>query len=201
MVNCTTHPDRNATRKCYECGKSICRLCLTQEVVGSRITSYSSIDTVTQVDYGFFCPSCFVRYGKEKHYHKGTKGAITRFKARNKYPVTFFWILFIVGIVVNLFSYPNGFYLWIGSGFCLIGAEVIAIMNFKKFKRAFKLAEAAPIYGTISAQKEQPTQIRQSTVTQSQTTVSEASDTFFCPKCGVKVEQGSDFCRKCGRKL
>ncbi|MCP4763726.1 MAG: hypothetical protein GY870_18285 [archaeon] len=200
MVNCTTHPERNATRKCYVCGKPICPLCLTQEVVGSRITSYSSVDSVTQVDYGFFCPSCFVNYGEERHYHKGAKGALTRFKARNIYPVTFLWVFFIIGIVVNLFSYPIGFYLWGGSGACLVGAEILAFINFKKYKRAFQLTKTTPSNNIASSQKQSQYNIT-SSQKQPQYNLSKPSDTNYCPKCGAMTEKDSGFCRRCGVKL
>lgn len=140
MSNCYVHPEKTATRSCYECGKPICHHCVFQEVISSRVTRYTSVDREIEINYGFYCPTCFIPYAEKKGYDKGPVGALIRVKGSpNKTIFGILWIFFLLGFVFNFLLFGTGFIFWGGMVLCIIGLKYQAIKNFKKYDRALEL--------------------------------------------------------------
>jgi hypothetical protein len=80
MAKCYIHSQKASVRNCSECAKSICRDCVFQEVVASRVIRYSrQYGSEVEHDYDFYCPDCFLSFAREKGFDKGSQGVYFRF--------------------------------------------------------------------------------------------------------------------------
>lgn len=141
-MNCYIHPDRPATRSCTECGISICRLCTFEEVIGRRVLRTTSIDIEVQLDYGFFCPSCFIHYAEKEGYHN-PKGALTRYRPYRGLIVSL-WFFFILGFVANFFMFGFGYMFWVLTILMMIYIKSLTIKNYKRYQSALEITGAKP---------------------------------------------------------
>lgn len=206
MTYCTTHPTMPATRQCTDCRTDICRNCTFEEVVKTRITAYSMYDSVTQRDYGFFCPRCFVNYAEKIGYHKGTKGMLfdTKRTKMGDFTLIFpFWILFIFGALSNFIIFPYGFILW---GLTLIPYFLMKTRvesNFRKYHDALRLINGKQSQMSQPMMQQPVMQQPAKHVSQEYqpTSITNVNPTgVFCSKCGSRDQDGT-FCKSCGSKL
>ncbi|MBN1330265.1 MAG: hypothetical protein JXA54_12395 [Candidatus Heimdallarchaeota archaeon] len=111
MSKCYVHQKIASTRNCSKCSKAICRECVFEEVVSSRVLRSTQVDREIEYDYDFFCPHCFITYAENKGYNLGSQGVYFRFKkSPSIMGVIFLWSLFAIGFTINFF-FPIGYIL------------------------------------------------------------------------------------------
>ncbi|NPE09231.1 MAG: zinc ribbon domain-containing protein [Asgard group archaeon] len=183
MANCYIHTSKGGTHNCSTCSKSICRECTFQEVVSSRVIRTYRGRSDYEYDYEFFCPNCFLDYAEGKGYHKSSRGVLLRWNhSPNKGAFIVLWTFFIGGLTINFF-FPIGYVLWVGTLLTMIWLKVSSSKNYKKYLTAQRLVKGEKI-----REKPKPTEIKK-------------KKEMFCPNCGAKVIEESDFCNKCGTIL
>lgn len=173
----------------------------------TRVTSYSSIDRVTQRDYGFFCPTCFVEEARRLGYDKGTKGMLfdtKRTKAMDFTLIFPFWMTFIFGFILNFVYFGIGFVFWLATIILYFMIKKKVEGNFNKYHRALDLSQeeqptVAPVTKTIITGQE-------AIITDSKPITQDISsgidpNIVYCSKCGHPNQTGSQFCNKCGGKV
>ncbi|NHJ48548.1 MAG: hypothetical protein FK733_12255, partial [Asgard group archaeon] len=142
MSKCYIHSNKTSVRHCSDCGKSICRECVFQEVVASRVIRYSrQYGSEVEHDYDFFCPNCFISFAHKKGYDQGSRGVYFRFtKSPSLIGLIILWGFLAMGFIVNIF-FPIGYILFIGTIIAMIALKASASKNYKKYLRAQELLQ------------------------------------------------------------
>ncbi len=182
MTKCYIHSDKNSVRICSECGKSICRECVFQEVVASRVVGYSyRYGSEVEHDYDFYCPNCFIPFAKDKGYDQSSRGVYFRFKkSPSLIGLIIMWGFLIMSFVINIF-FPIGYILLIGTIIAMIALKVTATKNYNKYLRAMAILHPQAV--------EQPLKKKGK------------EEGNFCPSCGSNNPAGSKYCNECGQAL
>ncbi|NHK30976.1 MAG: zinc-ribbon domain-containing protein [Asgard group archaeon] len=182
MAKCYIHSQKASVRNCSECAKSICQDCVFQEVVASRVTRYSrQYGNEVELDYGFFCPDCFISFAREKGFDKGTRGVYFRFtKSPSLIALIILWGSIVMGFVVNIF-FPIGYVLYIATIIAMIALKATASKNYKKYLRAEQLIHPQRAKEPVKKKSKE--------------------EGNFCPKCGSNNPPESKFCNECGSAL
>ncbi len=182
MARCYIHPQKASVRSCSECSKSICRDCVFQEVVASRVIRSSyRYGSEVEHDYDFYCPNCFISFAKEKGFDKGSRGVYFRFnKSPSLVALIILWSFLILGFIINIF-FPIGYVLFVGSIFAMIALKVSANKNYNKYLRAQQLLHPEPI--------EKPSKIKGK------------EKGNFCSNCGSNNPPESKYCNECGNVM
>jgi hypothetical protein len=182
LSNCYIHKEKASVRNCSECAKSICQDCVFQEVVASRVTRYSrQYGSEVELDYGFFCPDCFLSFAREKGFDKGSHGVYFRFtKSPSLTALIILWTSLIIGFVVNIF-FPIGYVLFVGTIIAMIALKATASKNYKKYVSALSLTHRELVKDVVKKKSKE--------------------EGNFCPKCGSNNPPDSRYCNECGSAM
>jgi hypothetical protein len=188
MTKCYIHKSKNSVRNCSECGKAMCRDCVFQEVVASRVTRYSyQYGSEVEHDYDFYCPNCFLGFAEEKGYNQSPRGVYFRFsKSPSIIALIILWSSLILGFVVNIF-FPIGYILFIGTVIAMIALKVSATKNYNKYLRAQELLK--------------PKKTDEPIITEKPMKKKGKERGNYCSVCGSNNPAGSKFCNECGNVL
>ncbi len=180
MAKCYIHKGKTSVRNCTDCGKAICRDCVFEERVATRILRSSRYYSEYEHDYDFYCPNCFISYAQEKGFDKGSKGVFFRF---NKSPsilgLVVMWSFFFLGFTINFF-FPIGYVLYVGTIFAMISLKISASKNYQKYLRSQQLTGAQ--IGDVPVKKKEKAKEKGN----------------FCPACGANNPLESNYCNTCG---
>ena len=144
MAKCAIHKNKESVRYCSDCGKSMCRDCVFQQKVATRVTRSTRYDTEYEHDFDFYCPNCFLNYGKERGYDLGSKGVFFRYKnSPSKIGLFILWGFFLMGFIVNFF-FPIGYVLYAGTIISMIALKATASKNYQRFQNAQELLSEKP---------------------------------------------------------
>ncbi len=213
-MTCYLHPEIPSTHDCHGCGKPMCYQCSIEEKVASRVMAASSIDRAIEIDYGFFCPDCYIRIAHQKGYD-------------GKNPAMKFIYAAIICWVLMAIFLASGVIWLVLVGVCLIFPSMVLPFSWgmgnaefkagrKKYLSAMERTGATPptpyqqrpkmvgtgqpvmLAGPPPATAPPPATSAAGMVTGAPVGLPQA---YFCSGCGNRLPQGAVFCSVCGRKI
>ncbi|MCZ7384827.1 MAG: hypothetical protein O8C63_08790 [Candidatus Methanoperedens sp.] len=145
-INCSLHKNRPALirygspAQCNDCGNFICHECSIEEILSTRTTAFTSVDQKIELDYGYFCPSCYISLSRKRGYNKEARFLYNPSILRNGIFIilSLVFLFFAYGVLTSVYfssnSFQNVFSVMIAAVFPGIGIVLYWKFDYLPYK-------------------------------------------------------------------